>query len=316
MAGAGNRGLFAPRHALIAGPDPSTDRAATGPRPWPVILYVSLRAYLERGCYSHAAAIAFHASFAIFPMLLAMAALLATYDESGQVYRRLLTLAESNLALDLSILPQNSVFSPAGTPAALALAGAALLWSALQIVSAARRGLEAAWRVPNRSFLADFGAELGGSLAMLAIALLAGGLISLLELPRLLIGEVFGRGDLVVVFESWFYRGLVEVLSVGLAFAATWVLYLILPGRNSNARTSLPGALFFSASIPVLKLGFWAYFELFDQFEVIYGSIASFVAVLLWIFLIAHVFLLGGVISEVASGSAAVAGKGSGAGDS
>ncbi|MYC48322.1 MAG: YihY/virulence factor BrkB family protein [Chloroflexi bacterium] len=291
-------------------------RLFIGPRPWPAILYLSVRAYLDRGCYSHAAAIAFHASFAIFPMLLALAALLATFDESGQVYRRLLTLAESNLNLDLSILPEKSVFSPAGTPAALALAAAALIWTALQIVSAARRGLEAAWRVPNRSFLADFGAELGGSLAMLAIAILAGGLISLLELPRLLIGEVFGRGDMVAVFESWLYRGLVEVLSVALAFAATWVLYLILAGRSSNARTSLPGAIFFAASIPVLKIGFWAYFELFDQFEVIYGSIASFVAVLLWIFLIAHVFLLGGVISEVASGSSPVAERASGAGGS
>ena len=282
----------------------------------PRILYRSVRAYLERGCYSHAAAIAFHASFAIFPMLLALAALLATFDEGGRVYRRLLTLAEANLALDLAILPQDSVFSPAGTPAALALAGAALLWTALQIVSAARRGLEAAWQVPNRSFLADFGAELGGSLAMLVIALLAGGLISLLELPRFLIGEVFGRGDLATMFESLTYRGLVEVLSVALALAATWVLYLILPGRSSNARTALPGAIFFAASIPVLKLGFWAYFELFDQFEVIYGSIASFVAVLLWIFLISHVFLLGGVISQVVSDYSAVPGKGSGAGHS
>ena len=280
------------------------------------MLYLSARAYLDRGCYSHAAAIAFHTSFAIFPMLLALAALLATFDESGQVYRRLLTLAESNLALDLSILPQNTVFSPTGTPAALALAAAALVWTALQIVSAARRGLEAAWRVPKRSFLADFGAELGGSLAMLAIAVLAGALISLLELPRLLIGELFGRGDLVIVFESWLYRGLVEILSVALAFAATWVLYLILAGGNSNARTSLPGAIFFAASIPVLKLGFWAYFELFDQFEVIYGSIASFVAVLMWIFLIAHVFLLGGVISEVVSGGSAAPARGPAAGNS
>ena len=96
MAGAGNRGLFAPRQALNARPEPSAGRV--GARPWPAILYVSVRAYLERGCYSHAAAIAFHASFAIFPMLLALAALLATFDESGQVYRRLLTLAESNLA--------------------------------------------------------------------------------------------------------------------------------------------------------------------------------------------------------------------------
>lgn len=276
----------------------------------PRILYRSVRAYLERGCYSHAAAIAFHTSFAIFPMLLALAALLATFDEGGRVYRRLLTLAEANLALDLAILPQDSVFSPAGTPAALALAGAALLWTALQIVSAARRGLEAAWQVPNRSFLADFGAELGGSLAMLVIALLAGGLISLLELPRFLIGEVFGRGDLATMFESLTYRGLVEVLSVALALAATWALYLILPGRSSNARTALPGAIFFAASIPVLKLGFWAYFELFDQFEVIYGSIASFVAVLLWIFLISHVFLLGGVISQVVSDYSAVPDKG------
>ena len=118
------------------------------------------------------------------------------------------------------------------------------------------------------------------------------------------------------MFEGWFYRGLVEVLSLALAFSAAWVLYLILAGRSSNARSSLPGAVFFAASIPVLKLGFWAYFELFDQFEVIYGSIASFVAVLLWIFLIAHVFLFGAVLSEIVSRSSPVAARGAGEGRS
>ena len=206
------------------------------------------------------------------------------------------------------------MFSPAGTPLALALAGGALIWSALQIVAAARRGLEAAWQVPNRSVLGDLGAELGGTVAMIAIALVAGTLISLLELPRLLIDELFGRGDLVAVFESWLYRGLVEVLSVAMAFSASWALYQILAGRRSTARSSVPGAVFFAASIPLLKLGFWAYFELFDQFELIYGSIASFVAVLLWIFLTAHVFLLGAVICELAhppeSGGGSVEGPG------
>ena len=304
MAGTGNRGLFAPRRALTGKPAGAAGTGSPGPRFWALTILRSVPAFFERGCYTHAAAIAFHGSFSIFPLLLASAALLATFDDDGQIYRRLLTLAETNLALDLSIVPQDSVFSPAGTPLALTLAGIALIWSALQIVSAARRGLEAAWRVPDRSVLGDFGAELGGTLAMIFIAVLAGLLISLLELPRILIAELFGRGDLVVFFESLLYRSLVEVFSVGLAFAASWALLLILAGRRATARTTVPGAVFFAAAVPVLKLGFWAYFEFFDQFELIYGSIASFVAVLLWIFLSAHVFLLGGVICDLASQSA------------
>ncbi len=262
-------------------------------------------AFFERGCYTHAAAIAFHSSFAIFPILLAAAGLMATLDQSGDFYRRLLTLAETNLALDLSILPRETIFAGSGTPAALALAGAALLWSLLQIVSAARRGLEAAWRLPDRSLLADAGVELGGTLAVLVVAVLAGFLLSLLELPRL---ALIGLVDLewpLQVFDTWVYRGLVEVLSVAMAFVASWALYQILAGRRSNSRTAIPGAVFVAATIPLLKIGFWAYFELFEQFELIYGSIASFVAVLLWIFLAAHVFLLGGVICELACPPAA-----------
>ncbi len=255
-------------------------------------------AFLGRECPTHAAAIAFHTSFSLFPILLALAALLAVFDWGGDVYQRILELAEVNLALDRSILPAAATFPKPGVGLALLIAAIALLWSVLQIVSAARRGLEAAWQLHDRPHLADAGVEIGGVLALLGMALLGGVTVSAIAVGRALLGDLLGIDWLWSFFDNWVYRGLLELLSIAFSFAGAWGFYQILSGPAAGSRESIPGALFVAAVLPLLKIGFWAYFELFTQFSAIYGSIASFVAVLLWIFLSANVFLFGGVICE------------------
>lgn len=256
------------------------------------------REFFGRGCHTHAAAMAFHASFALFPLLLASAILLSSTEWGNVLYQRWLILAEANLALDRSILPDGALQPPPGGGPALLLAAAALLWSALQIVSAARRGLAAAWQLEDMPVVVGIGTALKGVLALLGLAALAGLMISLIELPRIVLAGLMGWDELIGFFDNWVYRGLFELLSIAMGFAASWALYQILAGKRSTVRNSIPGAVFCAIAIPILKIGFWAYFSVFVQFDLIYGSIASFLAVLIWIYLAALVFLVGGVICE------------------
>ena len=77
------------------------------------------------------------------------------------------------------------------------------------------------------------------------------------------------------------------------------VNYTILPSRKIPLRHTLPGSLFASVGIILLSLGYQIYVSYFSNLNLIYGSLAAIIALLLWFYWLSYVLLIGLILNAV-----------------
>ena len=75
--------------------------------------------------------------------------------------------------------------------------------------------------------------------------------------------------------------------------------YSILPSRKIPLRHTLPGSLFASVGIIISSLGYQIYFSYFSNLNLIYGSLAALIALLLWFYWLSYILLVGLVLNAV-----------------
>lgn len=75
--------------------------------------------------------------------------------------------------------------------------------------------------------------------------------------------------------------------------------YSILPSRKIPLRHTLPGSLFASIGIVISSLGYQIYFSYFSNLNLIYGSLAALIALLLWFYWLSYILLVGLVLNAV-----------------
>ena len=82
-------------------------------------------------------------------------------------------------------------------------------------------------------------------------------------------------------------------------FAAVGLLYAMAQDRRRPGRDIVPGVIFSLAAWMVLSLAFSYYVENFANYSVLYGSIATVVVVLLWLYMSGTVLIMGAEYSAV-----------------
>ena len=71
------------------------------------------------------------------------------------------------------------------------------------------------------------------------------------------------------------------------------VNYTILPSKKIPLRHTLPGSLFASVGIILLSMGYQIYVSYFSTINLIYGSLAAIIALLLWFYWLSYILLVG-----------------------
>lgn len=77
------------------------------------------------------------------------------------------------------------------------------------------------------------------------------------------------------------------------------VNYSILPNKKIPLRHTLPGSLFASVGIIVASMVYQVYFSSFSNLNLIYGSLATIIALLLWFYWLSYILLVGLVLNAV-----------------
>ncbi len=90
-------------------------------------------------------------------------------------------------------------------------------------------------------------------------------------------------------------RWVLIVLSV---FLIQMLLYRLAPSRPPRWRHIVPGALFATTLWGLATLGFGVYVSNFSAYGRIYGSIGAVIVLLVWMYIIAFVFLVGAVFNR------------------
>lgn len=247
-----------------------------------------------------AASLAYYAMFSIFPLMLVLIALGGYVMESSQqMYSQVLVLLYQFIPESVPILQQNleEVLSQRGAVGVIGLVG--LMWSASGVFTALVNHINRAWpRTRERSLLARRFLGLGFvGIVVLGLLFLWFASNTYLDLlPRFgLAGE---GGEQTLIASVWWpvVSGSVPFLINLLMFIG---LYRWVPNRHVPWIAAFWGAVVASLGWNLAANGFnWYLGSELINLNLIYGSLGTVVAFMLWIYISGLITLFGAHISS------------------
>jgi membrane protein len=242
-----------------------------------------------------AAGMAFYALFALFPLLLFLIAAGSAFLQSEAVRQEVVDLVTALFpsASDIVVRNLQEVLALRG-PASI-VATLSLLWSASGFFGILSLQINRVWPgSPPR---------LGWQGRLIGLAMVA--LLALLLILWMFMSTIFqllfrftlpilGQVDVSVTL-----RRLVSVLvSWVLPLAFTFVLYRLVPRRRPRTLSALTGAVMATLAWNLATAGFTYYLSSgLARYQIVYGSLASVVVLIFWIYLSNAIILLGAHVS-------------------
>ena len=263
----------------------------------PFLLRRTFLASIDDGLWGTAKGAAYSALLSFFPVLTSMAVILV---QTGARY------IQNNLYHFLTrVLPPGTEdvvlqqFRVRGQkPVGLLVVAFALsLWAASSVVKSLIDGFNAAYRVPrNRS--------IAGHIGMGLMLVIFAGIPLLGASSLILFGGAIERGMLKLMrvdpalnpLEGWL-RWLAQVMRYVIAFSATSslmaMLYYYGPNRRQRWKAVWPGAFLATILWLLATLGFGWYVRNISNYNLLYGSVGTSIALLSWMYILALIALFG-----------------------
>jgi membrane protein len=246
-------------------------------------------------CPQYAAAISFRVLFSLFPLTILLVSIFGLVLQDDEVRS---TVIEELLGV-LPVSPsgeeeiRQSIESLASPFSAIGLVSlVALLWGASGMMASLRIGLEAALKVPQgrpaaRAKLVDF--ILVGVSGLLVIVVI--GISTFAALAGRAVDWLSEQLDIELVTSP---SGSIvrEALQIVLIAVMTLLLYRYVPAGKLGRRAALAGATFTGVGIWGAAKVLGVVFD-FHRYNVIYGSLASVMAFLFFVYVAAFILLLG-----------------------
>ncbi len=181
--------------------------------------------------------------------------------------------------------------------ALLVVAGVISLWAASSVIKSLIEGFQAAYRVPrNRGFLRGSAVAIALVLASTAPLLCASALILFGgQVERVVLGWM--RVEPGWTPFAWAWQLVGRLARYAIAFATTVMvtslLYYFGPYRKQRWRGVLPGAVVATVLWLLATSGFGWYVRNMAHYNVLYGSVAASIALVVWMYLLAAIALVG-----------------------
>jgi membrane protein len=244
--------------------------------------YMSVRALLYVNLF---------AIFSLFPLLLGFLAIIGLVLDSQSLQQRLLDFSSQNLPGAAGLVRDN-VRGVVGFWGALGAGSIlSLIWSAIAVFGAINRAVNRAWDVQEeRPFYINKLRDLGMALVVLVLFLIATSISSAIQL--------FASRDLGIPGQGF-------LQDLGLAQLALWavpwiisfgiflLIYRFVPNRRTHLRHIWLGAAVATILFEGSKILFVWYLGRFANYTLVYGSLASAIALLLWIYISSLILIFG-----------------------
>jgi len=266
-------------------------------RSWPYLLQRSLVAAFDDNCFGIAKGAAYSALLAFFPVLATVATVLL------QARAEFVTRTAQNFLA--RVLPPGTEelvleqFKVGGERPVLLPVFAILLslWSASRVVASLIEGFQAAYRIPrSRGILREAGVTTGLVLLAAAPLVAASALILFGAQVEAAVLRWIEVDPLWNPF-AWWWRLLSRLglyaISFATTVAVTMILYYFGPYRRQRWRAVFPGAVIATLFWLVATGAFGWYVNNLANYNVLYGSIGTSIALLVWMYLMAAIALVG-----------------------
>ena len=237
-----------------------------------------------------AAGVAYYAIISIFPLLLGLIAVFGFFLPSINLQNALLNFVGNNIPGATNILKENiaGIIRLRGVMSVISIV--ILFWGASALFGSISLAINRAWNITkNRHLFIRKASEIGmvfGTGILFLLSLGASTFITFmgnaLNLP--------GRNTAVV------YMG-AKLIAFLLMLVIFLLLYKFVPNTKTRWRDIWLGALLATAFFEIARTLFIFYLQHFANYQLIYGSISSFIVLLVWIYYSALILILGAEFS-------------------
>jgi len=254
-------------------------------------------ASIDDGLFSIAKGAAYSALLSFFPVLTS-AATIFVQVRADYVQQNLASFLSEILPPGTEEVVMDQFRSRGQRPASLLVVAFALsLWAASSVIKSLIDGFNAAYRVPrNRSGIAHIGIGIllvffsGIPLLGASALILFGGAVE----PAIL---SFLKVDPILNPLAGWWELLSRIMRYAVAFSATVsltaILYYYGPYRKQRWINVWPGAIFATILWLLATLGFGWYVRNITNYNLLYGSVGTSIALLSWMYLLAAIALIG-----------------------
>lgn len=266
---------------------------------WLELVRRTWRQFQQDRILDQSAKLAFYFMLSIFPLLLFLITLLGLLLQSSPDFQAELqkylaaVIPSSASGLVAKTLEEITTSSGGGQ---LSLALFFTLWTASRCVVAIMGGLNIAYGVEDpRPWWKKNLVALG--LTLVLLVLIAAALFAMVYGSRY--GATIGNEIGASVVMGWVWRILTWVLPLMFVLLAFNMLYLYAPNvKHRRWRWLMPGTVVGVVLWLAGSFGFQLYLSYFDRYTVTYGSIGAIIILLLWFYLSAIAFLVGGEVNS------------------
>jgi membrane protein len=255
------------------------------------IIRVTFERFTEERGSEAAASLAYYAFFSIFPMLLVFIVVGSFFVDTEVVQSQLLNMLQGVLpgAEDLVIQNINQVLRLRGAVTFLALIS--LIWSSTSVFNILARNINRAF--PQARLLDFIKGRVRGLFIFFGIGLLLllslaastlSGLIPSIEIPY----------NDINLHETFIWQIGAFMVPVFFNWLMFWALYQWVPTITVSRKASLLGGLIAGVAWVLLNNAFtWYLSSGLTQYQLVYGSLGTIVALLFWVYLTATIVLIG-----------------------
>lgn len=250
-----------------------------------------MRHIAEDDVLIHSAAIAYAAMLSIFPLLLAVIAVLGRFVEQPQAQATAVDALRPYLPADTLALVADTLSAVARTRGTVGLvAFLGLLWAATAAAGALRHALNRVYRVAEpRAFWRRKLVELG-------LVAMGGIFLSLSFLTSAAVQTAGAVAPLRAVLD----RVLPSPPAAAAGALAPWVfsaasflvVYRFLPNARLSRRTLALGTALAVALFEAVKMGFFWYLRTLASYPLVYGPLAGLIVFMVWVYLVAVMTLV------------------------
>lgn len=250
-----------------------------------------------------AASISYFALFSLFPLLMFLLSLLGLFWPDSDLQR---TLIESVIAMipvshrqgdNLVISAIRQINEASGTVSLIGLA--AMAWSASALFGSIRSAVNAAYRVtPTHSAVRLKLIDLCMVPAMMVLFFFSVVLTTMVEFAEKLTARwmLVGRSPWLQPLlgqTGLLWRTLLYSIPTVLTLCGFVLIYRLIPNTRMAWRPVWRGAILASLLFEACKFAFVFYLDRFARYDVVFGSLGTVAAFLVWIYLSSMILLFG-----------------------
>ena len=233
--------------------------------------------------------VAYNVILSLFPLLLGLLAILGYFLPSETIQSQLIQFFQAIMPSSVNVLQENFTLIIIARAALGFLGTLGMVWTGTSVLSTLDDAVNRAWGVTTfRPFWIAKPLELGMAIGS--------GLLMLISLGASFILSFGSRFSLP--FTGLFIQIAGYILAFLLILLTLLVMYKLFPNKKTTWRGVLPGALLGAVLFEIARQLFFFYSSSLAHYEIIYGTLATIILLLIWIYYVAFIIILGAIFSS------------------